>query len=233
MDCSEHRTAPSLATIHLEDIHVLIADPATGTAGVFLGWSPPADGKVSYYEVYEGFKKDSLGHASLTLAATDSPSTVLVLPDSSRPMTLYYAVRAVWVEATGQKLVSDTLAIDSLIVLPSFSILSPGTGSVQQGRLLRIELETHSDPGIYLDMILFERNAGKWTVKQDTCLPLQACEVPVFGTSLQRDSLVLEDVAPGDTLASLLCVQGTESFQGNRTGLNQSLGCSRFKRVTQ
>lgn len=231
MDCSEHRKPPSLATIRLEDIHVEIVDPATGTEGVYLSWSPPLDGKVSYYEIYQTFKKDSLGHSIHTQPASDTPSATLLLPDTSRPMTIYFAVQSVYVEATGQKIVSDTLPIDSLIVLPSFSILSPGTGTIQQGRILRVELETHSDPGIILKMFLFEKIGSKWVTKHNTCFPLNGCEVPIFGSSLQSDSLVLEEVAPGDTLLSLLCIEGTESFEGHKTGLNQSLGCSRFGRV--
>ena len=157
----------------------------------------------------------------------------LVLPDAARPMTVYYAVRSIWVEPTGQKLVSDTLAIDSLIILPSFSILSPSSGSLQAGRLLRIELETHSDPGILLKASLYEKNGSVWTLKQENCLPQDGCNNPIFGPGLPADSLTLEDVAPGDTVESLFCVQGTESFQGHLTGLNQSLGCSRFNRVAQ
>jgi hypothetical protein len=224
MNCSEHLPPPSLATIHIKDIHLQILDPASGTPGVYLAWSAPADGKVSFYEIYQGSRKDSLGH---------SPFALRVLPDSSRPMTVYFAVRAVWVEPTGQKLISDTLAIDSLTILPSFSILSPSSGSLRTGRLLRIELVTNSDMGIVLNAVLYEKNGSVWTTKQKFCLPRNSCDNPIFGSSLQTDSLTLEDVAPGDTVQSLFCVQGTESFQGHLTGLDQSLGCSRYNRVAQ
>lgn len=231
MNCSERRAPPSLATVHLSDIHLQIADAASGTFGVSLAWAAPADGKISFYEIFQGMDKDSLRQISDLQLSSDSPHVLLVLPDEARPMTVYYAVRAIWVEPTGQKLVSDTLAIDSLTVLPSFSILSPSPGSFQKGRLLHIQLETHSEAGILLKGTLYEKNAGSWTIKQQNCIPQDGCENPIFGSSLQNDSLTLEDVAPGDTLPSLFCVLGTESFQGHLTGLNQSMGCSRFSRV--
>jgi len=231
MNCSEGRSPPSLATVHLNDIHLQIVDAGSGTFGVSLSWLAPSDGKVSYYEIFQGLNKDSLRQYSDIQLSADSPHATLVLPNESRPMTVYYAIRAIWVEPTGQKLVSDTLAIDSLTVLPSFSILSPNSGSLQSGRLLRIELYTHSEFGILLRATLYEKNGSVWTVKQEHCLPQNGCDNPIFGTFLQKDSLTLEDVAPGDTLESLLCVEGTESFQGQLTGLNQSMGCARFGRV--
>jgi hypothetical protein len=233
MSCSEHRPLPSLSTIHLNDIHLQIVDPASGKPGVFLAWSPPTDGKVTYYEIYQGFRMDSLGHSAHTQPASDPPQAILLLPDSSAPFTVYYAVRSIFVEGTGQKEISDTLDVDSLTVLPSFSILSPSPGSFQPGRTLRMKYETHSDNGIVLKATLFEKYKDAWAIKQDTCLPLETCGVPIFGGSLQSDSLVLEDVAPGDTVSALFCVLGTESFQDQRTGLNQSLGCSRYFRVAE
>jgi hypothetical protein len=231
MDCSEHRVPPALATIHLKDIHLEVVDPATGTSGVFLAWPTPADGKVTHYEVFQSFKSDSMGHSQQTLPATDSPSVILAIPDSGRPMTLYYAVRAVYVEATGQKLISDTLAVDSITILPSFSILSPSQGSIQHGRTLQLELATGSQDGILLKMILYEKIKTKWAITQKSCFPITGCDAPIFGGSLQRDSLILQDVSAKDTLESFLCMVGTESFEEDSTGLNQSLGCSRFVRV--
>jgi hypothetical protein len=231
MDCSEHQTIPSLATIRLKEIHLQILDPATGTLGVYLAWDHPADGKASYYEIYHASKLDSLKHPQFIQPATDSPLARITLPDSSRPMTLYFAIRSVWVEPTGQKLIGDTLAIDSIKVLPSSSILAPGTGSVQVGRNLHIEVETGSDPGILLYRYLYEKNGSKWLLKQQACLPAEGCNNPIFGRGFQREDLVLEQVAVGDTIPSLFCVLGTESFEGYLTGLIQSLSCSRYIRV--
>ncbi len=233
MSCTEHPAPLSLVSIHLTDIHLQIAEPASGTAGVYVRWEKPADGKVSYYEIYQGMKKDSLGHAIKTQAATESTSTILSLPDSTKPFTLYFAVRSIFVEGTGQKISSDTLIIDSLTLLPSFSILNPSNGSLQLGRALHIEVTTSSNPGIIFHLSLFENNAGKWTKKQEGCLPADACDIPIFGGSGARDSLTLEPVPPNDTLSSLLCLVGTESFEGHKTGLNQSLGCSRYKRIAE
>ena len=233
MQCSEQHAPPSLNTAHLKDIHLQISDPATGAPAVYIGWEKLSDPKVSYYEVYQSFNKDSLVHSSLTQLASDSPHVVILLPDSSQPMTVYYAVRAVAVEATGQKVISDTLAIDSITVLPSFSIHNPGQKSVQVGRDLTIELDVSSNQGILLKAVLYERNNGDWSIKQQFCLPRDNCNNPVFGTSYQPETLTLEKVAAGDTVASLLCVQGIESFEARLTGLNQSLICSRFSRVAK
>jgi len=233
MQCSEQHPPPSLNTVHLKDIHLQISDPASGAPAVYIGWEKLSDPKVSYYEVYQSFNKDSLIHSIVTQLASDSPRVVRALPDSAQPMTVYYAVRAVAVEATGQKVISDTLAVDSITVLPSFSIHSPGPNSVQVGRDLTIELDVSSNQGILLKAVLYERKANVWSIKQQFCLPQNNCNNPVFGTSSQPETLTLETVAPGDTLASLLCFQGTESFEAKLTGLNQSLICSRFSRVAQ
>ncbi len=231
MNCSEHNRPPSLTSIHLKDIHLEILDPSAGSPGVSIAWSPPADGKVSYYDIYQSFKMDSLGNSILTVPATDSPSVLLPLPDSSLPQTVYFAVRSIWVEATGQKLISDTLVVDSITILPSLSILAPKAGSLQPGRMLQMELETASNFGITLSRSIYERLTTKWLLKQKSCLPATQCDIPIFGPSFVRDSTVLEDVLPGETVSALLCVIGTESFEGHRTGLIQSQGCTRFQRV--
>jgi hypothetical protein len=231
MNCSEHSRPPSLTTIRFDKIHLEILDPATGTPGVLLSWSPPQDGKVSYYDVYRSFKLDSLGNSVLTIPATDSPTALLPLPDSSLPQTIYFAVRSIWVEATGQKLISDTLAVDSISIMPTLSILAPKSGSRQPGRVLHIELETGSNFGVVLSMSLYEKWGSKWLLKQASCLPASECDIPFFGPAFPRDSMILEEIPPGDTVSALLCVVGTESFEGHLTGLIQSQGCSRFQRV--
>ncbi len=234
MSCSEHRSTPALSTIRLNEIHLIMADPASGKPGIFLSWSKPVDGKVSYYEIYQSFNRDSLGHSLVTLAAKDTPSTVVILPDSTLPKTIYYAVRSIWVEPTGQKLVSDTLPVDSITVLPSFTILIPPTGSIQKGREILIELQTHSDPGILLNLSIFEKHIETWSLVQRACLPHGSCETPIFGAASVKDTLTLQDVPANESpLPSLLCLDGTESFQGNLTGLRQSMGCSRYLRVSQ
>ncbi len=233
MSCSEHPAPLSLPSIHLTDIHLQIAEPASGTAGVYIRWEKPSDGKVSYYEIFQSMKKDSLNHAVKTQAASESTYTILSLPDSTKPFTLYFAVRPIFVEQTGQKITGDTLVVDSLTLFPSFSILNPSNGTLLIGRILHIEVSTGSNPGIIFNLSLFENNAGKWSKKQEGCLPADACEIPIFGGAGARDSLILEGITPNDTVASLLCLVGTESFEGHKTGLNQSLGCSRYKRIAE
>lgn len=231
MSCSEKQTPPSLPSANLTDVRLQIADPAQGNPGVLLAWDYPAGANASYFELYQGFSLDSLKHAVLSQPASDPRTAVVPLPDISRPFTVYFAVRAVWVEPTGQKQISDTLVADSITVAPSLNILKPGAGTYQGGRILAMEVQTNSDPGVMLRMAYYEKEPKAWVTKQDTCLPLDRCNQPFFGPSLQRDSLILEQHPASDTVAALFCVIGTESFQEQRTGLTQSLGCSRFFRV--
>jgi hypothetical protein len=231
MSCSEKQDPPSLPSAVLTDVRLRIADPAQGNPGVLLRWNYPAGANASYFQVYQSYMLDSLKHEVHTQPATDSHFTVLPLPDTSRPFTVYFAVRAVWVEPTGQKLISDTLVPDSITVAPSLRILKPAQGSYQGGRVLNMEVSTSSDPGVMLRLAYYEKEPKAWAAKQDTCLPLDRCDQPIFGHSVQRDSLILEQHPSTDTVASLFCVIGTESFQEQRTGLTQSLGCSRFFRV--
>jgi hypothetical protein len=170
----------------------------------------------------------------LIKAATDSFHTVLALPDSTRPFTLYYAVRAVKVEATGQKLSSDSLPVDSITIAASLSIQHPVSGTFMEGRTLNMEVLTSSDNGMTVQLTYFEHAGardGDWSLKQDACMPADKCGVPLFGNTIQRDSLILSDIPAGDTIQSLFCVVGTESFQNQTTGLVQSLRCTPFYRI--
>ncbi len=229
--CSEKHELPSLPTPLLTDIRLKISDPSVGTAGVFITWTYSDPKRVSYFELYETMDLNDLKNSVRSQPATDSPTAILPLPDSSRPITVYFAVRAVWVEPTGQKLVSDTLKPDSITITPSLSINKPASGSFIGGRVLNMEVQTSSDPGVMLRMAYYEKDGAKWMAKQDTCLPLDRCGQPIFGPSLQRDSLILEQHGATDTIPALFCVEGTESFQEQRTGLAQSISCSRFFRV--
>ena len=229
--CAEKPNAPSLPTATFTDIHLKIEDPALGSPGVLLAWKYPEKAEASYFEIYQSLYKDSLRHTSYQQPATDSMRMVVPLPNSSRPFTLYYAVRAIWIEPTGQKLVGDTLEIDSITIAPSLIILKPRAGSYKGGRALNMEVQTSSDIGVILRIAYYERSGTAWTAKQDTCLPVNGCGSTIFGNSVQRDSLTLEQHGKNDTIPALFCVVGTESFQEQRTGLTQSLGCARYFRV--
>lgn len=231
MSCTEKQDPPSLPSAVLTDVRLQVADAAQGKPGVQLAWSYPQGANGTYFEIYQAFSLDSLKHAIHSQPATDSHTAVLPLPDISRPFTVYFAVRAIWVEPTGQKQVSDTLVPDSITVAPSLTILKPGPGTYLGGRILSMEVQTSSDPGVMLRMAYYEKGPTAWVAKQDTCLPLDLCGRAFFGPTLQRDSLILEQHPDADTVAALFCVIGTESFQEQRTGLTQSLGCSRFFRV--
>jgi hypothetical protein len=229
--CAQKNDPPSLPSAYLTDIHLKMEKPESGSPGVFLAWRYPAEAQVSYFDIYQATDKDSLKHPAESRLASDSFHVVLPIPDSSRPFTLYYAVRAVWVEPTGQKSIGDTLQVDSITIAPSLTILQPAAGSYRGGRTLSMEVQTASDNGVMIRMSYFEKPDRAWLLKQDTCLPTDRCGFPIFGNSVQRDSLTLEQHPATDTVQALFCVVGTESFQDQPTGLVQSLGCRRFFRV--
>jgi len=233
LSCDRNHEPPNLPSPVLTEIHLRVADPEQGLAEASLDWSDPG-GEATYFEVYQSLSLDSLarGLSGPPAAKTDSASAVLRLPtDRVRPFTVYYAVRAVHVEATGQKVASDTLLPDSLTVSPSLSILAPGAGTYQAGRVLDVQVQTQSDPGVTLRLAYFEKDSGGWAQKADTCLPMDACGLPVFGRAVKEESLVLGQEEANDTVPALFCVIGTESFQSQRTGLAQSLDCARFFRI--
>lgn len=231
MSCEQNREPPGLPAPVLTDIQLRILDPERGLPGVSLAWDYAGD-RVSYYEVYQSLDRDSLSAGTQAPAAVaESLHLVLAVPDQARPLTVHYAVRAVWIEPTGQKSVSDTLMTDSLTIEPSLSIVNPAPGSRQAGRILGLEVQTQATFGATLRMAYFEKTGDAWGMKLDTCLPLDGCGRTVFGGSLQKESLVLWPYDGNDTLPSLFCAFGTESFQGHRTGLIQSVACSRFYRV--
>jgi hypothetical protein len=229
--CAEKRDPPGLPAATPTDIHLIIADPATGAPGVYLSWDYPDGAKASVFEIYEGARKDELKHLVRKQDAGDPRNASLALPDSARPFTVYYAVRAVWEEPTGDKWYGDTLKVDSLRILPSLTILQPASGSRKSGRTLSMQVQTASDNGVMIRLSYFEKSGSAWPLKQDTCLPTNRCGFPIFGNSVQTDSLTLEQRAASDTVQALFCVVGTESFQDQSTGLSQSIGCTRFSRV--
>lgn len=231
MSCEQGRDPPGLPAATLTDIHLRILDPERAMPGAYLAWS--FGGQVaSYYEVYQSLDRDSLLAGTLSPAAvTESLHVELALPDRARPMTVYYAVRAVWIEPTGQKTVSDSLVPDSLTIEPSVAIAKPASGSYQNGRVVEFAVQTQAAFGATLRMAYFEKAGGAWNMKLDTCLPMEACGQTVFGGTMQRDSIVVNPPEGNDTLAALFCAFGFESFQGHRTGLIQSAACSRFFRV--
>lgn len=229
--CAEKTDPPALPGATLNDIHLLIKDPGRATPGIYLAWSYPEDAKATYFEIYQSLIKDSLGYAVATQPASDSQHAILSLPDSSRPFNLYFAVRAVYVEPTGQKQVSDSLPIDSISVTPSLSILEPASNSYKAGRALDMEVQTSGDDGVVIRFVYYEKTGPGWDLKQEGWLPLGDAPTPIFGRSVQRGSLTLDQHAETDTVASLYCVVGTESFEERTTGQTQSLGCTRFFRV--
>ncbi|MDB5105580.1 MAG: hypothetical protein JWP91_3269 [Fibrobacteres bacterium] len=234
--CSQKHEPPSLPSAVFTDIQLKIKDPELRSPGIYLAWDYPSEAKASVFEIYQSFNRDSLKHAVYTQAAEDSQHVILPLSDTTRPYTLYFAVRAVLVEATGQKLYGDTLVADSISITPSLTINAPSSGAFYDGRTLNMEVQTSSDPGVSIRFYYYEKSKSDWAIKQAGCLPRgsDGTEDPcttIFGHSVQRDSLTLEQHPPGDTVQALFCVVGTESFEESHTGLMQSLGCKGFYRV--
>src|SRR5690606_5494552 len=231
LSCSDPHSPPPLPEARITAIHLQIRDPGTGSPGIAVAWTYPEEAKVSYFEIHSSPDRDSLDFPVLSVPSDEPRVAVLPLPDSSRPFTRYFAVRAVYIEPTGQKSAGDSLIIDSLTVGASLNILNPYPGSVLSGRVLRMEAQTNSDIGVTLKVALYEKAGQSWIAAADTCLPRAKCQTPIFGPSLQYDSLFLEELRSGATSEALFCIVGTESFQGEATGLTQSLSCSRFSRV--
>lgn len=225
------REPPALPPVEIEDISLQLLDPADGRAAARVAWSWPEGREASYFEIYMSLDRNSLGSPVLTRPASESAYALVPLPDSTRDFTHWFGVRAVLVEPTGQKISGDTIPTGSLGVTASVNVLKPASGSLVAGRVLAVEVQTASDGGIVLRQSLHERIARSWSSLQDTCLPKEACGRPVFGRSIQRDETVMQGVAAGDTVETLLCVLGSESFEGGLTGRKQSLGCARFYRV--
>lgn len=229
--CGEKSDPPTLPAAVLEDIHLLIKDPALRTQGIYLAWSYPSDAKATYFEIYQGTTRDSLRHAVMMQPAADSQHAVLALSDTTRPFTLYFAVRAVYVEPTGQKMVGGSMAVDSITVTPSLKILKPAAGSFLAGRDLDMAVQTNSDPGVVIRFTYYEDAGPGWALKQEGWLPLGDDPTPIFGGSVQRGTRTLEQHPETDTVTALFCVVGTETFEERYTGQIQSLGCNRFFRV--
>jgi hypothetical protein len=222
---------PVLPEVHIEGVRLELADPEDGRSGAVVTWSWPEGERVSSFEIFQGFRRDSLGPPAAEVPAPATTTARLRLPDSSRPLVLYYAVRAVFEEATGQKLYSKSMPIESLVVNPSLQILSPASRSRHEDRGLDVEVKTSSDEGIVVRQALYERTADGWNRQLDTCLPRDRCGIPIFGSTVQRDALILQALSPGDTVECLFCVLGDESFDPSAKGGKQSLGCSRFYRT--
>lgn len=223
--------SPSLPAARLADIRLVLEDPATGRFAARLAWTWEDGEPVTYYEVYQSLRKDSLGDPVRVQDAAEPAEIRLRLPDTGRPVTLYYGIRAVRTEPTGQKTYGDSIPVDSLTATSSLAILSPAPRSRRGGRELEVEVKTSSDVGIVLRQSLYEKSGGDWVLVRDTCLPMDACGTPVLGSSIQRDAFLLPGLSAGDSLEALYCVFGDESFEEASTGRAQSLDCSRFHRT--
>ena len=227
--CEEDRTRiPTLPPAILEDIHLLSLDTLTGAPAVSLSWSYPSGAKVSRFEVYQGFRSDSLGSPVLLGVGPEETQAHLPLPDSTRPFKIFYGIRAVFVEPTGQKLYGDSVPVDSITLTRLPEIDHPASGSVLHDRQMDLTVRVNSDFGIVLRQALYGKSGRDWRLLIDTCLPRNYCGVPVFGPTTRNDTLILEGPPRGDTLSLMYCVEGTESYENRRTGLIQSVGCSRF-----
>lgn len=224
--------SPALPAAQLTDLRLILEDPASGRIATRLAWSWEDEaGPATYFEIYQGLRKDSLGGPVRLQDAALPMAAELRLPDTSLPATVYYGVRAVRIGATGQKSFGDSIAVDSLIATRSLSIQSPAPRSRLSGRELVAEVKTASDAGIVLRQSVYSEAGGAWSRVLDTCLPARACGTPILGGTLQRDILLLEGLAAGDSLESLYCVFGNETFEDVATGRMQTLSCSRFHRT--
>ncbi len=227
--CSEGNAIPSLPDVAVDSLRLILYNPELGSRGAYLTWDYPVNKPVTYFELYRGFNPDSLGLPVLTNIAPAPRFTRVEIPDSSPPYTLYFGMRAVEVDPTGQKKYSMKIRLDSLRLMGTGAIHRPLNGDTVLGREIPIEVRTGSDPGQTLRQIWFEKRSSGWVQIVDTCLPRSECEKPVFGTITLLDTIVLS--GSPTPISTLFCVMATEANISQSHGLKQSLGCSRFERM--
>ncbi len=225
--CAPGGSPAGLPGVFIDTLRLELLDPAQGSPGAHVAWSAPS-AAISSLELYQSLRSDSLGAPVLTGIPPAPASVDVALPDSSPPFTVYFALRAVQVDPTGEKNYSDTLELDSLLITAPPGIYQPANGDTLTGRTAPVSVLIGSDPGATLRQAWYEDEDTGWAMALDTCLPRSDCLTPLFGTNLVTDTIELAP-APAGGIHELFCVLTTEVISTSR-GLRQSLGCSRFTR---
>ncbi len=225
-------TLPVLVNAQVTALQLDLLDTTKGIIGAKITWTYGVDKKVSYFEAYATFNPDSVPNRILTNIPASARTWTVSLPDSSPPYRIQYAIKPIYVENTGQKIMGDSLLYQSLSVLKGFEIYNPLPRSQEKNRQVTFELSTEGDNGQMIRLWVFEKSPAllkNWERTLDTCFPTAACNVPIYGHTLQKDSLQLNYTAQ-DSLPIQACFLSTESFQNKTVGLSQSLHCTFFYR---
>jgi hypothetical protein len=224
-------TAPKtdLAPVLVSGIQLTLIDPESGLRGVKISFAPQEPEDITSFQLYRSLRADSLGAPFQSEIAAGEREVLIPLPDSSPPMTVYFGLRAIQKLETGETWSSEEMPIDSVVVLPPVQIYAPGKGDTLAASVLPLEVRANSDQGILLRQLWWEKDSDQWTLRLDTCLPRHDCITPRFGAVSQTDTVTLNFVSTIPKPA-LLCVQGSEVFDGRQTAQRQSLACTRFYR---
>jgi hypothetical protein len=206
-----------------------LMDPALGTRGIQIQFEPSDSESVTSFEIYRSLKADSLGDPILTDLGPKDREALIVVPDTNPPFKLFFGVRAIRRLETGEKLISAHLPIESLQVLSPVRIYHPSNGDHIASSEIELEVGVTTDQGILLRQSWWELGENGWHIRLDTCLPRNDCQTPLFGSVIRKDTITLSDPIQG-FVTNLLCVQGSEVFDGRLTAQRQSLICTRFDR---
>jgi hypothetical protein len=227
---------PDVPEVRITGLTLTLLDPGLGTRGIRVAFRPEGDQIFTGYEVFRSTRVDSLGAPIANAVPIDAPWFDVALPDTSPPYKVFFGVRAVRRLETGEPWFSEKIALDSISIQPAVRIHHPAQGDSVIGNQVLIEVGAQSDPGITLRQAWWHHENGTWIRGLDTCLPRLDCETPRFGNVLVQDTLFLNPVSNATTPGSfgpngLVCVHGSEVFDGRSTALRQSLACTRFWRV--
>jgi hypothetical protein len=237
MACSP-TTQPSheVPEVRITGLTLTLLDPGLGTRGVRVAFEPEGDHIFTSFEIFRSTRADSLGAPIASAIPTDAPWVEVALPDTSPPYKVFFGVRAVRRIETGEQWFSEKITLDSLAIQPAVRIYRPAQGDTLIGNQVIVEVGALSDPGITLRQAWWHHENGSWVRGLDTCLPRLDCETPRFGNVSVQDTLFLNPVSNATTSGSfgpngLVCVHGSEVFDGRSTAIRQSLACARFWRV--
>jgi hypothetical protein len=233
MRCS-HPTSPKteLAAVTVTGIQLTLLDPELGLRGAKISFRPTDSVGITSFHLYRSLQADSLGAAVKVDIDAQSRSVVIPLPDSSPPMTVYFGLKAIQRLETGETWQSGEMHLDSVMVLSPAQIYAPGKGDTLDGAALPIEVGATTDQGMVMRQMWWEKEAETWSFRLDTCLPRNDCFTPRFGTVSLSDTVVL-NFSSSTPRPALVCVLGSEVFDGRLSAQRQSLSCSRFYRKSR
>lgn len=247
--CSEPgREAGILPPVTVSSASICRLDSLSLQPGIEVVWDFPASDSVSSFRLFTTFHPDSAPEFRLELPAGDERRARLPWPDTAREFELFFGVKAVWIEKTGERWESDSLPLTSLRIRPDLQIQGPGIGSRVDSSPVSIEVLCANDRGLQTRLWFSAgAEAGRSTFI-DTCFPFDACGKTHFGFRLLSQALVLPPAA-GEPPASGMnappgssrppsrlyrfCIVGSEGGEERQGSRTQSLACGHFRRFEE